>query len=144
MTFIQNFLHSRPVDAFNFFESFTGGSFTTMSLFALNITPYITSSIIMQLLTIAIPTLEEMQKEGEEGRKKIANITRYVTVGLALLSLLQWQLDLDDRDFLSEYNFVNVQLSLYTYSRISALLCGLENALQKKVLETVFLSYLLI
>ena len=55
-----------------------------MSIFALNITPYITSSIIMQLLTIAIPALEEMQRDGEEGRKKITAITRYVTVGLAL------------------------------------------------------------
>ena len=53
-------------------------------IFALNITPYITSSIIMQLLTIAIPKLEEMQRDGEEGRKKITAITRYVTVGLAL------------------------------------------------------------
>ena len=56
-----------------------------MSLFALSITPYITSSIIMQLLTIAIPKLEEMQKEGEDGRKKIAYHARYVTVGLALI-----------------------------------------------------------
>ena len=56
-----------------------------MSLFALSITPYITSSIIVQLLTIVIPKLEEMQKEGEDGRKKIATITRYVTVGLALV-----------------------------------------------------------
>ncbi len=70
---------------FNFLNAFTGGSFEKMSLLALNITPYITSSIIMQLLTIAIPALEEMQKEGGEGRKKIASITRYVTVGLALI-----------------------------------------------------------
>ena len=72
-------------DAFSFFDAFTGGSFEQMSVFALNITPYITSSIIMQLLTIAIPKLEEMQKEGEDGRKKIASITRYVTVALALV-----------------------------------------------------------
>ena len=66
-------------------RQFTGGSFERMSLFALSITPYITSSIIMQLLTIAIPKLEEMQKEGEDGRKKIAAITRYVTIALALI-----------------------------------------------------------
>lgn len=72
-------------DAFNFFDAVTGGSFLQMSVFALNITPYITSSIIMQLLTIAIPKLEEMQKDGEDGRKKIATITRYVTVGLSLI-----------------------------------------------------------
>ena len=62
-TFIQNFFAQQTGDAFNFFEAFTGGSFTRMSVFALSITPYITSSIIMQLLTIAIPKLEEMQKE---------------------------------------------------------------------------------
>lgn len=72
-------------DEFSFFNAFTGGSFERMSILALNITPYITSSIIMQLLTIAIPKLEEMQKEGEDGRKKIASITRYVTVALALI-----------------------------------------------------------
>ncbi len=72
-------------DAFSFFSAFTGGSFERMSVFALSITPYITSSIIMQLLTIAIPKLEEMQKDGETGRKKIAVITRYVTIGLALI-----------------------------------------------------------
>ena len=69
----------------SYLSAFTGGSFERMSLFALSITPYITSSIIMQLLAIAIPKLEEMQKEGEVGRKKIAAITRYVTIGLALI-----------------------------------------------------------
>lgn len=71
--------------ALNFFDSMTGGSFTSMSIFALSITPYITSSIIIQLLTIAIPKLEEMQKDGEEGRKKITEFTRYLTVALAIL-----------------------------------------------------------
>lgn len=82
--FFKEWFASNTGDAFNFFDAFTGGSFTQMSIFALNITPYITSSIIMQLLTIAIPALEEMQRDGEEGRKKITAITRYVTVGLAL------------------------------------------------------------
>lgn len=72
-------------DAYSFFSAFTGGSLEQMSVFALSITPYITSSIIMQLLTIAIPKLEELQNEGESGRKKIAKITRYVTVALAVI-----------------------------------------------------------
>ena len=72
-----------------FFDAITGGSFLNMSVFALNITPYITSSIIMQLLTIAIPKLEEMHRDGEDGRKKIVEITRYLTVALALLNPLQ-------------------------------------------------------
>ncbi len=82
--FFKQWFESNTGDAFNFFDAFTGGSFTQMSIFALNITPYITSSIIIQLLTIAIPALEEMQRDGEEGRKKLTAFTRYVTVGLAL------------------------------------------------------------
>jgi preprotein translocase subunit SecY len=76
---------SQTADGMGFFDAITGGSFYKMSVFALSITPYITSSIIMQLLTIAIPKLEEMQRDGEEGRKKIAEITRYLTVALALI-----------------------------------------------------------
>ncbi len=72
-------------DSFTFFNAFTGGSFENMSVFALNITPYITSSIIIELLTIAIPYLEEKQREGEEGRKVLVAITRYLTVGLSLI-----------------------------------------------------------
>ena len=71
--------------AFNFFDQMTGGAFTQMAVFAWNITPYITSSIIMQLMTIAIPKLEEMQKDGEDGRKKIREYTRYVTIALAVI-----------------------------------------------------------
>ena len=70
---------------FGFFNALTGSSFSSMSIFALNITVYITASIIIQLLTIAFPKLEEMQKEGEDGRQKLGKITRYLTVGLALL-----------------------------------------------------------
>ena len=76
---------SQTSGAFDFFDAMTGGSFTQFSIFALNITPYITSSIIMQLMTIAIPKLEEMQKDGEDGRKKIREYTRYVTIALALI-----------------------------------------------------------
>lgn len=63
----------------------TGDAFNYGTIFAMSITPYINSSIIMQLLTVAIPALEKLSKDGEEGRKKIAEITRYVTVGLGLL-----------------------------------------------------------
>ncbi len=66
----------------------TGNAFSNMTIMAMGITPYINSSIIMQLLTIAIPALERMQKEGEEGRKRIAQITRYVTVGLAVIQAI--------------------------------------------------------
>ncbi len=72
-------------DSKGFIDMITGGSLTQMSIFALSITPYITSSIIMQLLTIAIPALGELQKDGESGRKKITKYSRYVTVLLALI-----------------------------------------------------------
>ena len=83
-SYFQNWFNSQGGSAFNFLDAFTGGSFSQMSIFALSITPYITSSIIIQLLTIAIPKLEEMQRDGEDGRKKLNAITRYLTVGLAL------------------------------------------------------------
>lgn len=94
--------------AFNFFDAFTGGSFERMSVFALNITPYITSSIIMQLLTIAIPKLEEMQKDGEDGRKKIASITRYVTVGLALLESTMMAIGFGNQGLLRHFDALNI------------------------------------
>ena len=84
-SYFADFFAKQSGDAFNFFDAMTGGSFTSMSVLALSITPYITSSIIMQLLTIAIPKLEEMQREGEDGRRKIAEYTRYLTVALALI-----------------------------------------------------------
>lgn len=72
-------------NSLDFFNQLTGGSFSQMSIFALNITPYITASIILQLLTIAIPKLEELQKDGEEGRKKIGEYTRYLSIVLAVV-----------------------------------------------------------
>ena len=84
-TVIKEVLGNLSAGGFGFFDALTGSSFSSMSIFALNITVYITASIIIQLLTIAFPKLEEMQKEGEDGRQKIANITRYLTAGLALL-----------------------------------------------------------
>jgi preprotein translocase subunit SecY len=72
-------------DAYQLLTAFTGGSLEKFTIFSLSITPYITSSIVMQLLTIAIPRLEELQKDGETGRKKIQVITRYITVTLAII-----------------------------------------------------------
>lgn len=68
-----------------YLNTLSGGAFSNATLFAMGVSPYINSSIIMQLLTIAIPPLERMAKEGETGRKKIATITRYVTVALGLI-----------------------------------------------------------
>lgn len=68
-----------------YLNTLSGGAFANATLFAMGVTPYINSSIIMQLLTFAIPPLERMAKEGEAGRRKIGTITRYVTVGLGLV-----------------------------------------------------------
>lgn len=85
---VKQFLEASLGDSFSLINSFTGGSFLSMSIFALNVTPYITSSIIIQLLTIAIPALEEMQKDGESGRKKMTQITRYLTIALSIIESL--------------------------------------------------------
>ncbi len=106
--YFANWFAAQSGDAFNFFDAFTGGSFLNMSVFALNITPYITSSIIMQLMTIAIPKLEEMQKDGEEGRKKIVSITRYVTVGLALIESTAMAIGFGRNGLLQDFNALNV------------------------------------
>ena len=121
-TYIQNFFESQTGEAFNFFNAFTGGSFTQMSVFALSITPYITSSIIMQLLTIAIPKLEEMQKDGEDGRKKIAAITRYVTVALALIESTAMAVGFGRQGLLVDFNFVNAAVVVVTLTAGSAFL----------------------
>lgn len=76
---------STTESAFGYLTMISGGGFSNASIFALSITPYINASIILQLLTVAIPPLERLAKEGEAGRKVIGKITRYVTVGLGLL-----------------------------------------------------------
>ena len=100
--------------AFGFFDAITGGSFEKMSVFALNITPYITSSIIIQLLTITIPKLEELQKDGEEGRKKMTAITRYLTVALALMESLAMAIGFGKSGLLLEYNALNIITAVVT------------------------------
>jgi preprotein translocase subunit SecY len=85
---VQNYLQNPAQDttgAFTLINLFSGGALTQFAIFALGIMPYITSSIIMQLLGVVIPRLEQLQKEGETGRKKIQQYTRYLTVFLALL-----------------------------------------------------------
>ena len=109
-------------DAFGFFNTITGGSFTNMSVFALSITPYITSSIIMQLLTIAIPKLEEMQQEGEDGRKKIAEYTRYLTVALALMQSVAMAIGFGGKGLLVEFTALNVIVAIVTMTAGSAML----------------------
>ena len=82
---LSEIMASANETALGYVNMLTGGAFANATLFAMGITPYINSSIFIQLLTVAIPPLERMAKEGEEGRRKIAAITRYVTVALGLI-----------------------------------------------------------
>ena len=106
----------------SWFSQQTGGAFSFFDVLALNINPYITSSIIMQLLTIAIPKLEEMQRDGEDGRKKIASITRYVTVGLALIQATAMAVGFGRQGLLVDYNALNVITAIAAMTAGSAFL----------------------
>lgn len=110
-------------DVLGFFNSLTGGSLTNMSIFALSITPYISASIIIQLLTIAIPKLEEMQKEGEDGKKKLNEITRYVTVTLAVIESAAMAIGFGNSGALEGgLTFTNVVLIVASFTAGSAFL----------------------
>lgn len=131
-SYFKDFFARQSGDAFNFFDAMTGGSFTSMSVLALSITPYITSSIIMQLLTIAIPKLEEMQREGEDGRKKIAEYTRYLTVALALLESTAMAVGFGGQGLLIDYNFWSVVVAVITMTAGSAFLMWIGERITEK------------
>lgn len=120
--FFANWFQGQAGDAFSFFDAITGGSFLSMSIFALNISPYITSSIVVQLLTIAIPKLEEMQKDGEDGRKKLATITRYLTIALALMQATAMAIGFGRQGYLTQYNALNVITAVVALTAGSAFL----------------------
>ena len=103
-----------------------------MSIFALNITPYITSSIIIELLTIAIPKLEEMQKDGEEGRKKLTAITRYVTVGLALLESIAMVIGFGRQGLIPDMTAMNVITVVVSLTAGSAFLMWVGERITEK------------
>ena len=130
--YFANWFAQHTGDAFSLVDAFTGGSFLNMSVLALNITPYITSSIIIQLLTIAIPKLEEMQKEGEEGRKMLASITRYLTVGLALFEGGAMAIGFGRQGLLQEYNAINVIMVIATLTAGSAFLMWIGEQITDK------------
>src|ERR1700756_4223981 len=81
----EEFFSRNSGSIFGFFDLFAGGNIRRLTIFALGIMPYITASIILQLLTVVVPTLEKLQKEGELGRRKITQWTRYLTIILSVL-----------------------------------------------------------
>lgn len=130
--YFKEWFASQSSDAFNFFDAFTGGSFTEMSIFALNITPYITSSIIIQLLTIAIPKLEEMQRDGEEGRKKMTAITRYLTIGLSLFQSVAMTIGFGNKGLIPDMNFGKAVVVVTCLTAGSALLMWIGEQITDK------------
>ena len=131
---IREYMQNALGDSLNIFSSFTGGSFEQMSIFALSVTPYITASIIIQLLTIAIPALEELQKDGEDGRKKITAITRYMTVGLAILESTGLVVGFGNKGVIENYNFWTVFCIVVILTAGSAIVMWLgERATEKGV-----------
>ena len=130
--YFKDWFASQSHDAFNFFDAFTGGSFTEMSIFALNITPYITSSIIIQLLTIAIPKLEELQRDGEEGRKKLTAITRYLTIGLSLFQSIAMTVGFGNRGLIPDMNFMNAVVVVSCLTAGSAMLMWIGEQITDK------------
>ncbi|MBR5475059.1 MAG: preprotein translocase subunit SecY [Lachnospiraceae bacterium] len=130
--FFASWFASQTGDAFNFFNVMTGGSFTSMSIFALNISPYITASIIIQLLTIAIPALEELQKDAESGRQKINDITRYSTVALAIIEGTAMTVGFGRQGLLLDYTWYNVAIVVITMTAGSVLLMWMGEKITEK------------
>ncbi len=120
-------------EGLGFLDTLTGGSFSQMSIFALNIGPYITSSIIVQLLTIVFPKLEELQKDGETGRKKIAEISRYLTIGLAVVESVAIVIGFGNSNLLEGgLTFWNVAIITVSFTAGSAFLMWLGERITEK------------
>ena len=115
----------------SFFNFISGGAFKQFTIFALSISPYITSSIIMNLLTIAIPSLEALAKEGEEGRKKIAQYTRYGTVVLAIIQAIGISVGLFRRALIST-DFWSIAVVVITLTAGTAFLMWLGEQITEK------------
>ncbi len=116
---------------FQYLNILSGQAFSQATLFALSVSPYITSSIVMQLLTIAIPALEKLQKSGEEGRKKITQITRYVTVGLGLITAYGYYMYMRNNNVLTNKSVFAAIVIIACYSAGSALIMWLAEKINE-------------
>ena len=112
-------------DLLAFLDNITGGGLSNLSIFAMSITPYINASIIMQLLTIAIPSLEKLAKEGDEGRKIIAQYTRYGTVVLALIQAIGLYVSLRVGGIVTDYGILTAITAILTFTAGTAFLMWL-------------------
>lgn len=117
---------------FGFIDIISGGAFQNATIFAMSITPYINSSIIMQLLCVAIPALERLQKQGEDGRKKIAQITRYGTVVLAFIQAIGLYFLLNSYGAVTNPGFATAIVVIFTFTAGTAFLMWLGEQITEK------------
>lgn len=116
---------------FQYLNILSGDAFSKATLFALSISPYITSSIVMQLLTIAIPALEKLQKSGEEGKKKITQITRYITVALGLITAYGYYMYMRNYGVLLDKSLFAAVVIIACYSAGTALIMWLAEKINE-------------
>lgn len=130
--FFKNYFASGTAgDAYSFLNAFTGGGFENFSLFALSITPYITATIIVQLLTIAFPSLEEMSRDGEEGRKKLSRISRWLTVALSVFEGTAMCIGFRNQLVL-DFNVINVIMTVAALTAGSCAMMWMGNQIDEK------------
>ena len=118
-------------EAFNLMNAFTGGGLERLSVFALGVTPYITSSIIIQLFTISFPRLEQLAKEGESGRKKLTKYTQYVTLVLSLVSSISMVIGFRNQMLITK-NYLTYAVVVATLTGGSMILVWLGNRITEK------------
>ena len=126
------FEQSNSTGAFNLLSAFTGGSFERFSLFGLGITPYITASIIIQLLSIVIPALEEIQKDGEYGYQKIEKITKYLAIGLAVFEGTAMAIGFSRSGLLPNMTVLRIIIVIVSLTAGTAMLIFIGWAIDKK------------
>ncbi|MGB9609457.1 MAG: preprotein translocase subunit SecY [Bryobacteraceae bacterium] len=129
----EEFFRRNQGTLFGFLDLFSGGQFRRLTIFALGIMPYITASIVLQLLTVVIPTLEKLQKEGELGRRKITQWTRYLTVGLSLMQSLFIATALQRQgDFVLNPGFGFIALTMLTLTTGTAFIMWLGEQITER------------
>ena len=127
--FLKNYFGNN--EAFNLMSAFTGGGLERLSVFALGVTPYITSSIIIQLFTISFPRLEQLAKEGESGRKKLTKYTQYVTLVLSLVSSISMVIGFRNQMLITK-NYLTYAVVVATLTGGSMILVWLGNRITEK------------
>jgi len=129
----EEFFRRNQGTLFGFLDLFSGGQFRRLTIFALGIMPYITASIVLQLLTVVVPTLEKLQKEGELGRRKITQWTRYLTVGLSLMQSMFIATALQRQgDFVLNPGFGFIALTMLTLTTGTAFIMWLGEQITER------------